>query len=172
MKIYSGHVYSSEKINTSYLIVRVDSISKGQEGSRYILVRYHRRLQDKLNPLSKHATQWRLNLTGAKDCAKTLRELQYVEFGIEGKTTGIMPRFRRTWGAEFEPLPFDVLLPCYETRYDRITQIEVPRPTEDSMPVTDTSFFVLETDRWLNLSESPVKIGLLARGGFIFANVP
>ena len=166
------HIYSSEKINTSYLIVRVDRIIKGQQDSHYILVSYNWRLKDKLDPFSKHATQWRFNLTRRKDCAKTLRELQYVGFGFEGKeTSGIMPRFRRTWGVEFEPLPFDVSLPCYESRYDKILKIETPKPTQDNIPVTDTNFFVLEKDRWINLSESPLKISLLGSSGFIFANV-
>jgi hypothetical protein len=166
-----GHIYSSDKINTSYLIVRVDRIIKGQEDSPFILVRYKWRLKDKLDPFSKHATHWEINLTRAKGCSKTLRELQYVEFGSQEKTSGIMPRFRRTWGTEFELLPFDVSLPCYESRDDRISQIETSKPTQNSVPVTDVSFFVLEEDRWINLTETPLKLSLLGGGDFVFTNV-
>lgn len=166
-----GHIYSSEKINTSYLIVRVDRIIKGQENSRYILISYKWRLKDKLDPFSKRATQWELNLTKTKGCPKMLRELQYVEFGLEGTTTGIMPRFRRTWGVEFELLPFDIPLPCYESRYDKISQTETSKPAQDYVPVTDTSFFVLEEERWVNLTETPLKISLLGGGDFIFTNI-
>lgn len=83
-----GHIYSSDKINTSYLIVRVDRMINGQERSHYIHVSYKWRLKDKLDPLSQRATQWEFELTKAPGCAKTLKELQYVEFGTEEEYAG------------------------------------------------------------------------------------
>ncbi len=165
-----GHIYSSEDINSSFLIVRVDRVIKGHVTSPYILVNYKWRLKDKDNPFGQKADKWEFDLTSSNACSRTLHDLQFVEFELDGKTTGIMPRFRRTSSDEFELIPFDISLPCYESRYDSISRIATPNARLDELYASDITFFVLEKVRWINLAGTPLRISLIGHGDFEFTN--
>lgn len=164
-----GHIYDDEEIIPRLLIVRVDQKIKGEIASKYVLLNYYWRLKDEQTPYDgSFATQWHFSVTKEKNCSSALADIQFVIFGQND--TGIMPRFFRTQGIDFEPLPFNEKLPCYKLKRDDFYRLGF-KADENKFSSKDTEFYVLEKERWINTKNSPLEISLLPRGGFALKNI-
>ncbi len=169
-RIY-GHIYDSNAVNKRLLIVRVDEKLKEKVDSKYVLVKYIWHLKDEKTPYNnENATQWKFILTREKDCDSTLEKLQFSYFSTGNKITGMFPQIDRTWGIDFENLPFEKTLPCYKLESKNLSQIETFTTDSNKIPRTDKESFVLKDSILINPSQTPLEIGIFRNGLFVFTN--
>ena len=167
---FYGHIYDSDKVHPYLLIVRIDEVFKGEINSKYILVNYYWRLKDDVRVEGAKYSQWKFQLYREKSCNSSIGKLQFVMFGRLGEITGMMPRFKRSQGITVEEIPFDESLPCYRLKRDGFSPVRSSRITEIKAPETDTEYYVLENERWLNFPETPLEIGLMPGGELYLRN--
>jgi hypothetical protein len=166
-----GHIYDEEEINSSLYIVRVGDEAKGHVSSRFILVKHKWRLKDDLIRLDSKYSQWKFGLVKDTTCNSSIKEIQFVWFGNTKKPSGMMPRFRRSSFLNAGQIPFIPKLPCYLFRPEKSEPVISSVITSESAAKTDMEAFVLETDRWINIIGSPIRIGLSGAGMLTFTNI-
>lgn len=146
----SGHIYDSSKVDPRFLLVKIDSVVKGNIDSEFALIKYLWRLDDKNTPTDQeYLSQWNFTLSRDNSCSQPLRTIYSYD--------GVEPRFDRILGDQAGLPQFEQKLPCYILKRGNFKHVRSTPVKTDVEGLTDKDFFLLEKNRWKNQEDAPVK---------------